>query len=37
MAAGWRLLRMLPTSELARVSDAQIARHLAPESELVHA
>jgi len=29
MEVGWRLLRLLPTSELARLSDAQIARHLA--------
>ncbi|MBL8342824.1 MAG: V-type ATP synthase subunit B [Rubrivivax sp.] len=28
MALGWRLLAALPRSELARLSDAQIARHL---------
>jgi len=27
MAAGWRLLRLLPKAELARLSDAQIARY----------
>ena len=29
MEAGWRLLRLLPNSELARLSDAQIANHVA--------
>ena len=29
MAAGWELLRRLPISELSRLSDAQIAEHLA--------
>jgi V/A-type H+-transporting ATPase subunit B len=29
MAAGWELLRALPPAELSRLSDAQIARHLA--------
>jgi V/A-type H+-transporting ATPase subunit B len=29
MAVGWQLLRTLPTSELARLSDAQIERYLA--------
>ena len=28
MAAGWAVLRRLPKSELARLSDAQIARHI---------
>lgn len=28
MAVGWRLLRLLPVSELTRLSDAQIDRHL---------
>jgi V/A-type H+/Na+-transporting ATPase subunit B len=28
MAAGWSVLRRLPKSELARLSDAQIARHI---------
>ncbi len=36
MAIGWRLLRMLPTSELARVSDAQIAKHIASEHKFEH-
>jgi V/A-type H+-transporting ATPase subunit B len=30
MAIGWSLLAALPASELTRLSDAQIARHLAP-------
>ena len=30
MEAGWRLLSTLPAAELTRLSDAQIARHLAP-------
>jgi vacuolar-type H+-ATPase subunit B/Vma2 len=30
MEAGWRLLRSLPAAELTRLSDAQIAAHLAP-------
>jgi V/A-type H+-transporting ATPase subunit B len=30
MAIGWSLLGGLPVAELARLSDAQIARHLAP-------
>ncbi len=30
MAAGWRLLRELPHTELTRLSDAQIAAHLPP-------
>ncbi len=29
-ALGWEMLAMLPVSELARVSDAQIARNIAP-------
>jgi len=29
MEVGWRLLRMLPTAELYRLSDRQIAQHLA--------
>ena len=29
MEIGWRLLGLLPTTELARVSDAQIAKHIA--------
>jgi len=29
MATGWRLLAGLPASELTRLSDAQIASHLA--------
>jgi V/A-type H+-transporting ATPase subunit B len=28
MATGWRVLRGLPHNELARLSDAQIKRHL---------
>jgi V/A-type H+-transporting ATPase subunit B len=32
MAAGWRLLRLLPKAELARLSDAQIARYLQPDA-----
>ena len=28
MAVGWTLLRGLPTGELTRLSDAQIAAHL---------
>ncbi|MFO1312067.1 MAG: V-type ATP synthase subunit B [Burkholderiales bacterium] len=32
MATGWSLLRRLPSSELTRLSDAQIARHLADAS-----
>jgi len=30
MEAGWRLLRRLPQAELARLSDAQIRRHISP-------
>jgi V/A-type H+-transporting ATPase subunit B len=30
MAVGWELLRHLPLAELSRLSDAQIAEHLAP-------
>jgi vacuolar-type H+-ATPase subunit B/Vma2 len=30
MAVGWELLRSLPSAELSRLSDAQIAEHLAP-------
>jgi vacuolar-type H+-ATPase subunit B/Vma2 len=30
MAIGWRLLTGLPRSELARLSNAQIATHLEP-------
>jgi V/A-type H+-transporting ATPase subunit B len=30
MAAGWQLLRNLPLAELSRLSDTQIAEHLAP-------
>ena len=30
MAAGWRLLADLPRAELTRLTDAQIARHVAP-------
>ena len=37
MASGWRLLRMLPSSELARVSDAQIAKYVTSEGGLEHA
>jgi len=33
MAVGWELLRRLPTAELSRLSDAQIAEHLAPALE----
>ena len=29
MEAGWQLLRALPHAELTRLSDEQIARHLA--------
>ena len=29
MAVGWKILRVLPSSELTRLSDAQIAQHLA--------
>ena len=29
MAVGWKILRVLPPSELTRLSDAQIAQHLA--------
>ena len=29
MAVGWDLLRDLPVAELSRLSDAQIAEHLA--------
>lgn len=29
MAVGWKILRVLPSSELTRLNDAQIARHLA--------
>jgi len=29
MAVGWNILRVLPSSELTRLSDAQIAQHLA--------
>ena len=32
MEVGWQLLRRLPKSELARVSDLQIARYLQPSS-----
>ena len=31
--AGWGVLRRLPKAELARLSDAQIARHVAAGSE----
>jgi V/A-type H+/Na+-transporting ATPase subunit B len=37
MAVGWRLLLLLPTSELARLSDAQITKYVAPGAEAVHA
>ena len=30
MAVGWELLRALPSAELSRLSDAQIAEHLTP-------
>ena len=30
LEAGWQLLRDLPPAELTRLSDEQIARHLAP-------
>ena len=30
MEVGWELLRALPSAELSRLSDAQIAEHLAP-------
>ncbi|HQF30201.1 MAG TPA: V-type ATP synthase subunit B [Hyphomicrobiales bacterium] len=33
MAVGWRILADLPTSELARLSDTQIERHIAPLTE----
>jgi V/A-type H+-transporting ATPase subunit B len=33
MAVGWELLRHLPIAELSRLSDAQIAEHLAPATE----
>jgi V/A-type H+-transporting ATPase subunit B len=33
MEAGWRVLRGLPRSELTRLSDAQIRRHLAEPSD----
>ena len=29
MEVGWRILRVLPESELMRLSDAQVARHIA--------
>ncbi|WP_343079214.1 V-type ATP synthase subunit B [Ostreiculturibacter nitratireducens] len=32
-ALGWKILAMLPTVELSRLSDAQIARHIKPVSE----
>jgi V/A-type H+-transporting ATPase subunit B len=32
MAIGWRLLAALPRAELARLSDAQIERHVAPHA-----
>lgn len=32
MDVGWELLRALPTAELTRLSDAQIAQHLAPSA-----
>ena len=35
MAAGWTLLASLPRAELTRLSDEQIARHLAPEREAI--
>jgi V/A-type H+-transporting ATPase subunit B len=33
MAIGWRLLALLPASELARLSDAQIAAHIGPDHD----
>ena len=33
MAVGWELLRSLPSAELSRLSDAQIAEHLAPAAK----
>jgi V/A-type H+-transporting ATPase subunit B len=33
MAIGWALLASLPVAELARLSDAQIARHIAPTAK----
>jgi V/A-type H+-transporting ATPase subunit B len=30
MEAGWTVLRLLPKSELSRLSDAQIAQYIAP-------
>jgi V/A-type H+-transporting ATPase subunit B len=36
MEVGWRLLRALPVSELARLSDAQIERHLAGAASASH-
>ncbi|HVO88198.1 MAG TPA: V-type ATP synthase subunit B [Casimicrobiaceae bacterium] len=33
MAIGWKLLAALPRNELTRLSDAQIANHLAPVAE----
>ena len=32
MGIGWQLLRLLPSTELARLDDAQIARYIAEES-----
>ncbi|MEZ5839116.1 MAG: V-type ATP synthase subunit B [Hyphomicrobiales bacterium] len=34
MAVGWQVLARLPAGELARLSDAQIARHIAPLQEV---
>jgi vacuolar-type H+-ATPase subunit B/Vma2 len=33
MTVGWELLRHLPIAELSRLSDAQIAEHLATITE----
>jgi V/A-type H+-transporting ATPase subunit B len=33
MALGWELLGLIPASELTRLSDAQIARHIAVYAE----
>jgi vacuolar-type H+-ATPase subunit B/Vma2 len=33
MDAGWTILRLLPKSEMARLSDAQIARYVDTKGE----
>ena len=35
MAVGWTVLSSLPREELTRLSDEQIARHLAPAREAI--